>query len=185
MNFRGKDEREGFSIVAEDRTVSLDELERVLSKQLQPIRDDIGVVKDTIGVLSSEYTWRLTKQHLDSIAEKCDCDVWQVLKSQDVADLFKSFDTTDISSADEQSFKHADFILMGIGKDTKVVFIAIEASYTIRDDDVRRAVRNAKYIQQFKGCMAYAVVSGVRTEDHARMYINNTGAILYSLPRNP
>ena len=55
--------------------------------------------------------------------------------------------------------------LMAPNEDPPLYYIAVEASYSVDDEDVARATDHAKIVQAVTGLTAYAVVAGVRLDD--------------------
>ena len=55
--------------------------------------------------------------------------------------------------------------LMAPNEDPPLYYIAVEASYSIDDEDVAKATDHAKIVQAVTGLTAYAVVAGVRLDD--------------------
>ena len=54
---------------------------------------------------------------------------------------------------------------MAADEDPPLYYIAVEASYSIDDEDIARATDHAKIVHAITGLTAYAVVAGVRLDD--------------------
>lgn len=71
-----------------------------------------------------------------------------------------------------RSFRQADFIIEATdGSDTH--FIAVETSYTADQRDTDRAQRNARFLTEFTGQVAHAVVASVRNDRHVSQEIDS------------
>ena len=55
--------------------------------------------------------------------------------------------------------------LMAPNENPPLYYIAVEASYSIDDDDVAKVTDHAKIVQAVTGLAAHAVVAGVRLDD--------------------
>ena len=70
-----------------------------------------------------------------------------------------------------QSFRHADLLLYRWESDGQPCYVAVEVSFTVNAHDVRRAARNADYLQKYTGIPAHAVVAGVDVLQEAQARI--------------
>ena len=78
-----------------------------------------------------------------------------------------------------RSFRRADLVIEATdGSSTH--YILVEASYTADQRDTDRAQRNARFLTEFTGRTAHAVISSVRNDHYAEQQINS-GAV-YWLP---
>ena len=68
------------------------------------------------------------------------------------------------------SFSNADVVLLVQDSASQPHYIAIEVSYTVKRDDIRRAKRNAEYLQQFTTMPSLAAVVGVNIPETNRHY---------------
>ena len=84
---------------------------------------------------------------------------------------------------DVESFRNADMVMYVSDAQDHPRYIAIEASFTVDDRDVRRAVRNAGYLQKYTGLPADAVVAGVDVLQDAQTRIDQGEVRLYQIQR--
>ena len=78
-----------------------------------------------------------------------------------------------------RSFRRADLVVEATdGNSTH--YISVEASYTADQRDTGRAQRNARFLAEFTGQTAHAVIASVRNDHYAEQQINS-GAV-YWLP---
>ena len=76
-----------------------------------------------------------------------------------------------------RSFRRADLVIEATdGSSTH--YISVEASYTADQRDTDRAQRNARFLTEFTGQTAHAVIASVRNDHHAEQQINS-GAVYW------
>ena len=76
-----------------------------------------------------------------------------------------------------RSFRRADLVIEATdGISTH--YIAVEASYTADQRDTDRTQRNARYLTEFTGQTAHAVIASVRNDHHAEQQIDS-GAVYW------
>ena len=83
---------------------------------------------------------------------------------------------------DVRSFENADLVLLAKDDAGSPVYIAVEASFTIAMSDIRRAKRNAEYLEQFTGLPSKGVVAGVEIERGQRQNADHAGVHYYQIP---
>ena len=80
-----------------------------------------------------------------------------------------------ISINDLRSFRRADLVIEATdGSSTH--YIVVEASYTADQRDTDRVQRNARFLTEFTGQTAHAVIASVRNDHYAEQQINS-GAV--------
>ena len=67
-----------------------------------------------------------------------------------------------------ESFRNADMVLLVQDSTRQSLFLAVEVSYTVGGDDVRRAKRNAEYLERFTTMLSRGAVVGVEIPDPIR-----------------
>ena len=83
---------------------------------------------------------------------------------------------------DVKSFREADIVLLvrdGVGYPA---YIAIEASFTVASRDIRRARRNAEYLQELTGLPAKGAVAGVEIAPGREQNVISDGVHCYHIP---
>ena len=100
-----------------------------------------------------------------------------VLTANDLTELIKAHrqnaQRLDLSDAQWQSFISPDVIirveaLFPKDPDAAPFYLSVQSSYTVDDDDVRRAVEHAGVLRALTGRRAYAVVSGTQLLERMR-----------------
>lgn len=86
------------------------------------------------------------------------------LHSNEIIDLARHQNTTDISAGDLSSFSRADLIMEATDAAGELHYVAVKVSFTADARDTRRAIRNAGYLTRFTGRPAHAVVAAFRKD---------------------
>ena len=81
-----------------------------------------------------------------------------------------------------ERFRNADMVINVRDANGQPGYVALEASFTVNGNDVRRAVRNAVYLHQYTGLPYYAAVADVEVLPDAREAIDNGQVWFYRIP---
>lgn len=84
--------------------------------------------------------------------------------------------------SDVRSFENADLVLLAKDDEGNPVYIAVEASFTIAMSDIRRAKRNAEYLEEFTGLPGKGAVAGVEIESGKLHNARVEGVHWYEIP---
>ena len=148
------------------------------SHKLNGLRDDIAMVKGGHAVSAMRHNSAL-------IADELDCRLIEELPQGVVIALAKVAADNGEARSEVDSFRHADMVMHVENGKSQPGYIAIEASFTVDSDDVRRAARNAEYLRRHTGLSAYAVVAGVDVLPEAQERIRKGHAYLWRIkPRH-
>ena len=122
---------------------------------LNSIRRDLAPLK---GAHARNAALQATRR----ISRMQNCRQIRLLDDDELYDLVQNNDTADILPGEQRSFVDADIIIETENRDTgQTCYIAVEASFTAHEDDLRRAARNAGYLTRFTGNAAIPVVAAV------------------------
>lgn len=83
---------------------------------------------------------------------------------------------------DVKSFREADLVLLARDDSGHPAYIAVEASYTVSGRDIRRARRNAEYLQELTGLSAKGAVAGVEIAPGREQNAITDGVHCYHIP---
>ena len=83
---------------------------------------------------------------------------------------------------DVRSFENADLVLLANDDEGNPIYIAVEASFTIAMSDIKRAKRNAEYLEQFTGLPSKGAVAGVEIESGKLRNARVEGVHWYEIP---
>lgn len=141
------------------------------------IRRSIGPLR---GFLALNGGLRATRR----IARIMNCRQVRLLNDDELHDMLRANDTTDIPFSEQVSFENADIVIMAEHRDTgDTHYIAVETSFTAHADDTRRAIRNAGYLSRFTGQPAHAVVVSVFASPEVRQIFASGQAHWYEIER--
>ena len=118
-----------------------------------------------VGNLKGAHAKSVAISEADVIAEGVGLRLTRVLAGQEISDLARRKDITDIPRNEMLSFRRADVIMEAADPDGAVSYVAVEVSYTVNERDVECAVRNAGMLARFTGKPAHAVVAGLRLDN--------------------
>ncbi len=136
------------------------------SRELDRQSGEIARLTDDVGQLKGFHVRAVALQRTASFARRLGLAQFHVLSHEETGDLAGRLAEHNIDENDRQSFAAADLIIEAHGDGRTKHYIAVEISYTANQDDVRRAVRNARYLQLLTGNDTHAAVVGCeRTAD--------------------
>ena len=108
------------------------------------------------------------------IARTQDCRQVDLLNDDELFDMLQDNDTSDIAPGDQRSFEAADIVIRAEHRETgDTCYIAVEASFTAHEDDIRRATRNANFLARFTGSPAIPVVAAVAIDPKVQADIDS------------
>ena len=157
-----------------ERVDGLDEKFTGMSEKLDGLRDDIGLVKG--GHARAEM---LRKVSL--IADELNYHTVTELPRSTIIALARSALTAGMARNEVESFRNADLILLGQHENGLPGYLAIEVSFTVNASDVRRAMRNAGYLQQYTGLESRPVVAGIEFLPEARREADEGAVHVYPI----
>ena len=147
----------------------IDETRQFMAEQKQfnaKVTGEIARLTDDVGQLKGFHVRAVALQRTASFARRLGLTEFHVLSHEETGDLAGRLAEHNIDENDRQSFAAADLIIEAHGDGRTKHYIAVEISYTANQDDVRRAVRNARYLQLLTGNDTHAAVVGCeRTAD--------------------
>ncbi len=154
----------------------LEENQGRLEEGQKRLRNDVADIKGFMTARASYY-------HIRGIASQLGLFRPRRQTRDDLIDMCEDWQAAQISWDDIKSFWDADFVLKGPNAAGQPEYVAVEASYTIDNHDISRAVRNAGYITRFTNSPCRAVVVGVQLHTAARETLERSAeAACYLLP---
>ena len=134
------------------RLDSMDDRFAGIDRRLQQITDDLGDLKGHVA-------GRVAREMADDIAERLGFQMIEVLNGNDLRQMLRQHNPTDIAPGVRRSFYLADMVGKAIDQQGNEIFLAAEASYTADQRDTDRAIRNAGFVTRFTGVSAIPVVA--------------------------
>lgn len=107
----------------------------------------------------------------DLIAEQSGLTFLRTLAYEEIGELARSADTSDLPFNELRSFRRADLIAETHDSSGTPCYLAAEISFTANGRDTRRAIRNAGLLERFTGRRAHPVVAGLRYDDRIAGHI--------------
>ena len=136
---------------------TIEQLAMRMDRRFDQVAQDQSRIKDFNSV-------NATKDQAHVIAGMLGLRSQRYVQGNEIVDLARGQDTSDIARGDLISFHRADLIIEATDGDGDLNYIAVEVSFTADGRDTRRAIRNAGYLTRFTGRPAYAVVTGWRLD---------------------
>ena len=166
----------------------LDDLTELKGGQAR-MQDDLSLLKrgqarmqDDLSVLKGGHARNAAERQAGLIAEDLGLEYVRTLTFDDIRNLVRSHDTTDIPVNDLRSFRLADLVVEA-AHEGDACYVAVEISFTANGRDTKRALRNAGFLTRFTGRRAYAVVAGVHVDDRIRDILDDGDVSWHRLDR--
>ena len=152
---------------------SNDEILDILKRLEERVDKGFKQAHEDMSVLKGDYAWVATGRQMDLLASNMDHKVRNVLTQNEIDELYRLLDTS-IPKSEQDSFRNADYIVCVVNYDEEpyhrpeyISYLAIEVSFTVDEEDIRRAARNARYVAEITKSPAYSVVAGLRKDNNA------------------
>ena len=139
-------------------------------------------MQDDLSVLKGGHARNATERQAGLIAEDLGLEYVRTLTFDDIRNLVRSHDTTDIPVNDLRSFRLADLVVEA-AQEGDACYVAVEISFTANGRDTKRALRNAGFLTRFTGRRAYAVVASVQVDDRIRDILDDGDVSWHRLDR--
>ena len=144
-------------------------------ENLERLQDDIGVVK---GLATDGLAQRVAP----AIALTMNLRLTKNLSGEDLSAMLSGQDLSGVSHSQLESFLLADLIMETTDSDGRMLYVAVESSYTADERDTRRAIRNAGYLTRFTGAPARAAITAVRADWNIDDLIASGAVHWYKMP---
>ena len=138
--------------------------------------------------VANDFTWLKGRAAMDAAREQSHVIAVMLglrrqlyLHGNELIDLARHQDMSDISAGDLASFYRADLLMEATDAAGEMHYIAVEVSFTADNRDTRRAIRNAEYLTRFTGRPAHAVVAAFRRDREIQPAIDSGQVLWYQL----
>ena len=159
----------------EDTAILLDsfireqrEVNNELRELLKQAEERYGIATSALGVLKGGYAFNAVLGNISRLARDLGYHFISQLPEQEIGAFARLAASTGEPSGEVESFRNADIVMLVVDRDWQPHYIAVEVSYTVGDDDIRRARRNAKYLKRFTSMPSRAAVVGVHISDFTK-----------------
>ncbi len=153
-----------------------------MREDLSVLKGDQARMQDDLSVLKGGHAGNAAERQAGLIAEDLGLEYVRTLTFDDVRDMVRSHDTTDIPVNDLRSFRLADLIVEATDAGESC-YVAVEISFTANGRDTKRAFRNAGFLTTFTGRRAYAVIASIKVDDRIRGILDDGDVSWYRLDR--
>lgn len=161
-----------------------DELEAETSRRFDESNRRFDGIKDDLSMIKGAHARNEMRYKAPLIAHDLDFEFISELDRVDLISLSKTAVQSGVSESDAESFRNADLVIKALDPMKRMCYVAIEASFTVHDDDVARAARNADYLERFANVKSRAVVAGVEIMPDARRQAGNRDVFWYEIPEH-
>ena len=139
-------------------------------------------IKDDLSMIKGAHARNEMRYKAPLIAHDLDFQFVSELDRVDLIALSKTAVAAGVSESDAESFRNADMVIKALDPMKRMWYVAVEASFTVHDQDVARAARNADYLERFADVKARAVVAGVEIMPDAKRQAGNSDVFWYEIP---
>ena len=146
-----------------------------ITAKIDGLRDDIGLVK-------GGHARNAMRQNLARIADEFGFELISEVPQAAVIGFSKVATAQGEAANEAESFRNADLVMNVRDANGQPGYVALDASFTVADNDIRRAVRNAGYLHQYTGTPCYAAVASVEVLPEAQAEIDAGKVLLYRIP---
>lgn len=157
-------------------TAKVDSLSAEVKEKVEGIRQDLGEVR-------GGHARSAVLRNAALVADTLGCQLISEVPRGIILGFSRLAASNNEPADDVKSFQQADLILYVSDGQGSPRYLAIEASFTVADRDIDRAVRNATYLTQYTGLRADPVVAGVEVLPEAQSRIDKSEASLYCIER--
>ena len=117
----------------------------------------------------------------DLIAEQSGLSLVRTPAYDEIGELVRSADTSEVPANELRSFRRADLIAEAHDQSGEPCYLAAEISFTANSRNTRRAIRNAGLLKRFTGRRAHPVVAGLRYDDRIAEHTASGDVAWYQL----
>lgn len=127
-------------------------------------------ISQDLNVLKGGYALGAVVENADSIANKLGYQYISQIPEQELGAFAILATAAGATSSEAQSFSNADVVLLVQDSAGQPYYMAIEVSYTVKQDDIRRAKRNAEFLSRLTTMPSFGAVVGVIIPQTNRHY---------------
>ena len=146
------------------------------NRKLDGLMDDIGLVKG--GHARNE-----TIRNASLIAHRLGYQLISELRQEALIGFAELAKADGVPGNEAESFAKADLVMIAQDDNKQPGYVAVEVSFTIDGNDVRRAVRNADYLRKYTGIQAHPAVAGVDILPDAKRQVDAGKVHWYEIPK--
>ncbi len=153
----------------------------VLTAQMAELEQKFDGVRDDLAMVKGGHARNAMRQNLSRIADEFGFLFIAEMPQQAVIEFSKVAASQGLGQGEAESFRNADMVVHVRDAKGEPGYLAIEASFTIDGNDVRRANRNALFLHQYTGLPAYGAIAGVEVLPDVQEDIDGGNVLFYSI----
>ncbi len=162
-----------FAAATEQRLERLEAGQESIIKRMDAFEETQKRIVDDLGAIKGTFTYNIAYDEMRTMLDEMGFQHRHTLTRDELGKLVRSSDRTGLPVSDLRSFRRADFIVEVANESGQIGYVAVEASFTLDERDVMRAVRNAEYMTRFTGKPGWPAVMGVRRVNEVADAINS------------
>ena len=165
------------------RTVAVATIEAIkgLRSDVDGLTAKVNGLTDDIGMVKGGHARNAMRHNLERIADDFGFKFISEVPLTAIIGFTKVAIAQGTARSEAESFRNADMI-MHVQDGDIPAYVTVEASFTVDGTDVRRAVRNAEYLQRFTGLPCHAATAGVEILPEAQAAVDAGQVRFYRIP---
>ena len=152
-----------------------------LSSRIDGLTGKVDGLRDDIALVRGGHARNAMRQNLPRIAAQFGLDFISEMPQAALIGLSRAATAQGEPANEAESFRNADTVISVLNQDGQPGYVALEASFTVDSNDVRRAMRNADYLSRYTGLSAFAAVAGVNVLPEAQAELDAGRVFLYHI----
>ena len=173
----------GLSTRQDDQAGAVDMLTAKIDSLAEEVKVRSDGIRNDLGEVRGAHARSAVTRNTTLLADTLDCTLISEVEPGILLGFSRMAAEDKEPPDDVKSFQQADLVLHVFDKQGHPRYLAIEASFTVADRDIDRAIRNARYLRQYAGLRADPVVAGVEVLPGAQVRIDEREAQLYRIER--
>ena len=135
-----------------------------------------------LGYLRGAHAANVARQNASLIADDMGYQIITLLPREELIGFAKMAHDKGKPNDDVRSFREADLVMLVRDDSGQPAYVAVEASFTVANMDIRRAKRNADYLTEFTGLPSRGAVAGVDIARGRERNADADGVYCYRIP---
>ena len=153
------------------------------NKRLDGTNEKLDGLMDDISLVKGGHARNETIRNASLIAHRLGYQFISELRQEALIGFAELAKGNGVADNEAESFAKADLVMIAQDANNQPGYIAVEVSFTVDGKDVRRAVRNADYLQKYTGIRAHAAVAGVDILPDAERQVDAGKVHWYEIPK--
>ena len=146
------------------------DINQAVVERLEAIQGDVRGLKNDIGDIKGKYARYEVARDARLITFDLGVQYIREIEKDELARWAQELSHQGVAVQTLRSFRNADLVIEA-SESGRVVYVAVEVSYTADQRDTDRVMRNADFLRQLTGCEAKPVVASVRNDHHVSQQV--------------